>query len=658
MRYYFVDIETNSLDVRKVTKIHCLVYQELTAAGVEEPVALTDDLSIRAFITQSPICLIGHNFWLYDIRVLEEYLGIDYDLTCNRIIDTLGLSWYSFPKKTIHGLDEWGKTLGIKKPGIDDWENLTVKEYVHRATEDVKITAKLFNVCRQKLSRIYGTTDHKALIHYLNEVKLHKYYLASKNPFGLDLDQTEQYLSELEDVYLEAYRTLEGVLPKTPIYKTRSLPAKGRKKDGTLSVSGESWVAFLRSQGLPMSTLGPVKYIAGYEEPKASSPQQVKDWLFSLGWEPCTFKESKLKDGTTNEVPQIRIDDPDGEGKILAPSVSRLAKEHPEILVLEDMTVAKHRADILKGFIENSFTGSEGQTLICSDIKGFSKTLRFRHRVLVNLPKVTKAYGHMIRSNLIAPKEGYELVGSDVSSLEDSTKQHYIWDFDPEYVKKMQAPGFDPHMDIAIFAGLVNSEGVEFFKWYKGKKRGEYTGSFSTLSDKEQATLYDDLSLARSQAKTVNFSSVYGVGARKLARTLGISKKAADVLLKAYWEVNWAVKEFAKTLKIKRVGSEMWVYNPVSKFYYFIEYEKDLFSTINQSTGAFLFDMWHDKVCERYPHTCGQFHDEFVLPVPKGRREGVERYLKDCMNWVNSKYKLNITLSVDVQFGHAYSDIH
>ena len=38
-----------------------------------------------------------------------------------------------------------------------------------------------------------------------------------------------------------------------------------------------------------------------------NSSAQVKDWLFSLGWNPQTFKYIKEDDGSEREIPQIYI---------------------------------------------------------------------------------------------------------------------------------------------------------------------------------------------------------------------------------------------------------------------------------------------------------------------------------------------------------------
>lgn len=649
MNFYFCDIETNALKVREVTKIHCLSFLEM-GKDLDQVITLTDYEQIKDFIFQDDICLIGHNFWLYDIRTLEEFFKRHFNVKSSRIIDTLAMSWYFFPNRLKHGLDSWGEDVGIAKVSIEDWEGLPLEEYVRRCEEDVKITASVFNSCIGKAREIYQKQPIKDIIRYLNQ-KMYHAYVASRNPFGLDIELAEAHLERLEGIYESSYRKLEQVLPPVPRYKKKKRPKVTRKKDGTLNTYGQNWLKLLQATGTDLNAME-VKYLAGTKPPNAASSEQIKEWLFSLGWEPCTHK-----DGANGPVPQIRIDSPSGNGKELAPSVKLLAKKEPVILELEQMTVAKHRADILRGFIKNSFE-ENGRRYVVADIAGFTKTLRFKHSTIVNLPKAHKAFGETVRSVLIAPDPSTELVGSDVSSLEDSTKQHYIFPFDPEYVAEMQAPGYDPHLGIGVFAKLITQDQCDFFKWYKDGQEGSPPEEFHELSQKEKETLFEKLGVVRGQAKQVNFSAVYGVGKRKLAKVLGISQKEAAKLLNAYWGINWSVKKFASTIRIRRVGTELWVLNPVNQFWYFISYEKDIFSAINQSTGAFLFDQWLDNIIAKYPRVCGQFHDEFIAPVPKGVRESCTHFVEGCMQQVNEKFQLNVNLKVDVQYGDSYIEIH
>ena len=106
------------------------------------------------------------------------------------------------------------------------------------------------------------------------------------------------------------------------------------------------------------------------------------------------------------------------------------------------------------------------------------------------------------------------------------------------------------------------------------------------LPIEEQEQLFNRLNQARNLAKVVNFSSVYGAGPPKIALTTGMPLKQAKKLHKTYWDRNKAVKQVAASCKTKTTyvdGEEqMWLYNPVSGFWYSLRYEKDKFSTLNQ----------------------------------------------------------------------------
>ena len=102
----------------------------------------------------------------------------------------------------------------------------------------------------------------------------------------------------------------------------------------------------------------------------------------------------------------------------------------------------------------------------------------------------------------------------------------------------------------------------------------------------------------------------------------------------------------------------MWLLNPVSGFWHSLRAEKDIFSTLNQSTGVFCFDLWIKNILELRPQLTGQMHDEIILTVKVGHREAVEKFLRDAIKKTNEQLQLNRDLDVDVQFGDRYSEIH
>jgi len=198
------------------------------------------------------------------------------------------------------------------------------------------------------------------------------------------------------------------------------------------------------------------------------------------------------------------------------------------------------------------------------------------------LPGVDKYYGKELRSALMVPDNSYTMIGSDVSGLEDRTKMHWMYFFDPEYVKQMQTPGFDGHTNIAVFAGMMSKGEEDFYKRItKEKEEVEDRGEVYQFQPGDKA-LYKHLSAVRKKAKPINFGGQYGIGAEKLAVQLNISQKEATDLHTAYWELNKSVKQVASATQTKMVNGKEWQFNPISGFWYFLKAEKDRFSTLNQ----------------------------------------------------------------------------
>jgi DNA polymerase I-like protein with 3'-5' exonuclease and polymerase domains len=274
---------------------------------------------------------------------------------------------------------------------------------------------------------------------------------------------------------------------------------------------------------------------------------------------------------------------------------------------------------------------------VVSSAGGFTNTLRLQHRApVVNLPGVEAEYGEWCRGVLVSPDDDHVLCGADVSSLEDMTKRHYIKPLDPQFVDDMSRDGYDAHLDLALHAGAVTQEDID------KHNSGEI-----------------NLKPLRSKFKAANYSCVYGVGAPKLARETGMREKEAKALIDAYWDRNWAVKKVAKQQYVKTLkDGSMWLKNGVSGFYHNLRYDKDRWSTTNQSTGVYVFDMWV-MFCRRMGLVIScQYHDEILFTVKKGDEERVSKVLHEAMAKVNETLKLNVTIEVEEKYGRNYAEVH
>ena len=615
-----MDFESDGL-LDTVTKIHCM---GLNWDGKIMSTTSYDDM--KKLLLREDCYFVGHNFMQYDRPLIKKILGLD--VPYSRFIDTLAISWALYPERNKHGLEAWGEDLGIKKPEVEDWENASEEVYLERVQEDTRINSALWDKMWGDLMSIYDS-DEKAIEYcrYLS-FKMHTLHLQEQTPFKLDITKCESNLKRLEGLKEEKIAIIESVMPKQAKKSKRTPPANPYKKDGTLSVTGNNWLKLTQEKGLPFDHKEPIEVITGYAEPSANSPSQIKDWLFSLGWKPQIFT-----DGANGKVPQVYDDD-----KNVCSSVLKLAEEAHH---LEGLGVLKHRIGLLKGFLRD--VDEDGY--IYQSCRGFTSTLRLKHKQLVNMPKPSVIFGKEIRECL-SVSDGMVLVGSDLSALEDKTKQGYIIKYDPEYVKQMQTEGYDPHLSFAEYAKAITKEDSD---WFKEQKKLEHP------TDQKR---FDSISKKRHKYKQVNYMATYKVGAKKLSNYLDITIKEAKKMLDDYWGLNWSVKKFAESCKVKKVKNKSWILNPMNGFYYELRSEKDRFSAVNQSTGSFIFDAWVKMCLNRGVVLTLQMHDEQAIICPPTESDNVKSVLKQCIDDVNDLLKLRIPMDCDAQVGKNYANVH
>jgi len=272
----------------------------------------------------------------------------------------------------------------------------------------------------------------------------------------LDVELTQTSYDEIMALKDEKVSQLAEAMPRKQLTKVATQPKVMYKKNGDLSELGHKWFALCKENKQPKTSISFVVKV-GEELGNPNSTDQVKDWLYSLGWQPRTFKFLRDKGtGDERKLEQVRKD---GE---LCESVLALSEADPAVDVLGGLTVLTHRAGILKGFLDSHNGG-----YLKAGIAGFTNTFRFKHKKpLANLPSVDKPYGKIIRGVLTC-EEGEVLCGSDMISLEDTTRRHYVKPLDPVLVEEQSQKGYDPHLKIAVRAGMLSEEDYEFYTNYK-----------------------------------------------------------------------------------------------------------------------------------------------------------------------------------------------
>ena len=633
------DIETTGLlaQMKKqaAPRLHNIGYIDMQTKQ-ETVIEWTDRKSSQAFLDTGPT-LVMHNGATFDFEALR-FLG--YDVSKCTLIDTLYISWYLEPRRPKHGLEGYGEDFGVPKPVIEDWENQTQEDYNHRVLEDCKIQAKLWEKQYNELLQIYRSpAEVKRFVEYLM-TKARQQVIQQRTRWKLNIGKAEAFKAKLEPMIAEKLAALEASMPKIPKYTYQECPKKTHKMNGQITSLAAKWKAVCDANGLNWQEPGlRIKKLQGYDEPNANSHIQLKDWLFSLGWVPQTFKFDRNKEtGETRQIPQITTKD-ENDNPEICQSLHDLAEQHPGkgIEHLIGLGVYKHRLSVVNGFLRDV----DDDGYLTAECGGLTNTLRLKHRQLVNLPSLRVFGGEELRGMLEAESDDYEQLGSDLCSLEDRCKHHFQWQYDPEYVKKQLAPDYDAHLAIGVIGGFITEEQSQRHK--------------DGIEKCKQRPMF----------KTTNYACQYGAGVATVARSAKCDQATGARLHKAYWDLNWSIKEISANTVVKQVDGKMWQQNPVNGFWYSLRSDKDRFSTLCQGTGAYVFDIWCNNIIaicnERWgmdPKLSGQFHDELILQVRKGNQDLWRDLLNEAMARTNKQLKLNRDCACDVQFGATYAEIH
>lgn len=505
-KIYYADCETTGLLHQLVEQGEDAKLHNFCAMSVDTDkiYLLHDAVKLKKFLDRD-IVLVMHNGICYDNNALIHF---GFNTSKVHYVDTLALSWYLDLTRSKHGLESYGEEAGVPKPVINDWEKLTQKDYDNRVIEDVKIQRYTYKKLKRMFEELYGDlTDYEFCTHrvvkYLN-FKMKQLSEQQNTGFKINIEKAKGHIQEYSTLIDEKTEQLASVMPKVAKYTLAKPPSKPYKADGSLSATGLKWKGITESVGVNMDFNEPIKVLKCYEEPNPSSPQQLKDWLFGLGWIPQTYKFDKDVDGNEKKIPQIYL--PQSGGQI-CPSIERLAEDVPEVNALIGLGVVKHRKGAIQGFIDSLIHNE----YIEAGANGFTNTLRLKHRKpFCNLPSSRVPYGLDVRGCLVA-RDHKVLGGADLSSLENRIKFNLQLPYDRDYVLSQMSDDFDPHLDIACEGGLVTQDQVNFYKIVKEgfeESRYEMTEGLLKLlglSDEDKEAEIKAISKARGKGKNTNY---------------------------------------------------------------------------------------------------------------------------------------------------------
>jgi hypothetical protein len=613
------DIETDDIDAKV---IRCLSFYDV---NTKNSATITDYNVMRKYFQRENVYFCGHHIIGFDIPVVERLLGIKVE---NPLIDTLALSWTLYSSRNSHGLQSYGDEYGIEKPKIIDYAKQDIEEIKRRCSQDVLINLKVWENQKWYLNELYDG-NWEQILKYIAYLTFKLQCVAEQQKLGvkLDIPLIKETLMELEDLKVNKIEVLTAAMPKQPIKTTKKYPKVFKKANGELSANGVKWIELVKEKGLPDDYTGDIEVVTGYNDANPSSQIQVKNFLFDLQWVPEHFKYVKQDNSRElRKIPQISSKTEQGE---ICESVKKLAEKSPAIAELEGLSIISHRIGILNKFLKDQVNGR-----LYQGTSNLTNTLRLCHTKICNLPSTDKPYAENIRKAII-PDEGYLICNTDLSSVENNTKLHYLYNYDKEYVLEQMSEGFDPHLDLAITAGFLTKEQAEAHK--KG---------------------IENHKIIRQKAKTSNYALTYGCGVATLARQGDMSKREAETLHRAYWKRNDSITKASESFITKQIGSQMWIFNPVSKFWYSLRSEKDRFATTNSSTAVYFFDIWVKHLIENGLIPVTQTHDEANLLVLPENKEKTTQLIQNAIDKTNEEINLNVKIGFSVAYGNSYGEVH
>ncbi|NLC28334.1 MAG: DNA polymerase I [Campylobacteraceae bacterium] len=240
---------------------------------------------------------------------------------------------------------------------------------------------------------------------------------------------------------------------------------------------------------------------------------------------------------------------------------------------------------------------------------------------LQNIPVRTEL-GRAVREGFVAEK-GYTLVGIDYSQIELRLLAHFSQD-------SALVEAFKADKDIH------NQTALKLF----GEKEAEEK---------------------RAVAKTINFGLLYGMGARKLAQTLGIDTKEAKGYMDSYFALFPSVKNYFHFIQ-ENSKSLGYVETLLGRRRYFdyanatpmllASYERESVNTVFQGSAADLIKLamlrLEKELLNENARLLLQIHDELIFEVKEDEAKDFASKAKDLMERIHT---LNVPLKTSVMIG-------
>lgn len=346
------------------------------------------------------------------------------------------------------------------------------------------------------------------------------------------------------------------------------------------------------------------------------SPLKVQEFLLSQGWKPTEWNSKKVDGKKIRTSPKLTEDSFDSiEGEL-------------------GQQVALHRKLCSKlSDFEGWFAALREDGTIPTPIGGKAATHRLRHKLVVNVPRVTSFYGREMRECYMA-REGYVLVGCDSEGCQLRMLAEELYRY---------GLGDDE------FAAAIVS----------GDKRAG-TDAHSVNMRKINEAMGIEL-VDRDLAKTLLYGSVFGASVEKVASVL----KSTDLKLAA--RARQAIFDAVPGIvEIKKLLASEWKRNGYLRGLdgrrLYGNSAHSLLVWLMQLDEAISMEMAMCKAealnRELNAHQLIYYHDELDWESIIGEEKQVAKNLEESIAWSAKYLQMKVPLKGESKIGFNWADIH
>lgn len=410
MRLIF-DIEGDGL-LPTLSQVHCICIADYDTGKTWS--FTPDNLNSAYDVLNNAEVLAGHNIIGYDLPALKKIFGWEFNcMLHDTLLMSQSMNFKRFPNGR-HRLEDWGESLGFPKIEFNNFSQFS-EEMLKYCENDVQLNVKVYHQLLQEFKKIVSVNPffRQAL---RNEHDVARFcQRAEERGWLFDKDSCENLMIDME---AEMAGTEAVINPLLPIKIVATDKCKGVVepknprwlKNGNYDIHTARWFGIDQTTGMDEDRLveGPYSRVE-FIHPDMSNMDSVKEFLYSIGWEPDDWNRKKDENGNwVNTTPKL------SESSLLA------LGEFGEII--NAYTTTKSRHGILKGWLENLDSQSR--------LHGVNFTIgtptgRGRHSVIVNVPGAEEPWGKQIRS-LFRADRGKKIIGADSSGNQFRALCHYL----------------------------------------------------------------------------------------------------------------------------------------------------------------------------------------------------------------------------------------